>query len=127
MREDLRINVTKLTNDFSNWVTHRDRMLWALALRGLSEHLMSASVTQGYLNAGDIGGFRSEPRWWFDQAVVKQLVAASISNTVFNRIKGETSANHVWEELKTIFEGDYKTLNMGTMMMSEHWHTRTAS
>ena len=66
---------------------------------------MNVSVTQPYLNAGENGGLKQEVHWhWrFDEAVVKLLVAASVTDTVSDRIKRGTSTNNVWEELKTIF------------------------
>jgi hypothetical protein len=92
MSDDLKISITKLVADGSNWVTYRDRMLWAVNSRDLSEHLTNASMTQLYNNAGTIGNTTPQMRWTHDQAVVKQLIAASVPDTVFNRIKTGTTA-----------------------------------
>ena len=62
-------------------------------------------MIQPYLDAEETKGLRPEAHWhWrFDEAVVKLLVAASVTDTVSDRIKRGTSTNNVWEELKTIF------------------------
>jgi transposase InsO family protein len=105
MSDDLKISITKLVADGSNWVTYRDRMLWAVNSRDLSEHLTNASITQTYTNAGTIGNATPQMQWTHDQAVVKQLIAASVPDTVFNRIKTGTTAKDVWDALKKLYEG----------------------
>jgi hypothetical protein len=54
MSDDLKISITKLVADGSNWVTYRDRMLWAMNSCDLSEHLTNASMTQTYVDAGTV-------------------------------------------------------------------------
>ena len=83
----------------------RDRMLWAVESRGLSDHLTAATITQDYKDMGKIGTVTPEMRWRLDQAAVKQLIATSIPNSVFNSIKAGTSAKDVWDALKKLYEG----------------------
>jgi hypothetical protein len=105
MSDDLKISITKLVADGSNWVTYCDRMLWAMNSRDLSEHLTNASMTQTYVDAGTIGNVTPQMRWTHDQAVVKQLIAASVPDTIFNRIKTGTTAKDVWDALKKLYKG----------------------
>ena len=105
MGEELKINVTKLVADGSNWVTYRDRMLWAVESRGLSDHLTETSITQPYKDMGKVGSVTPEMRWRLDQAAVKQLFATSIPDSVFNSIKTGVSAKDVWDALKKLYEG----------------------
>ncbi len=110
MNEDYKINIFKLAADGSNWVTYRDRMKYALDTRGWAGHLVSTAVTQEYKDAGDIGGVKPETRWKADEAVVRQLIIASVPDSVFNHIKGGANAKSVWDELKKIFEGRTRNL-----------------
>ncbi|KAF8259908.1 hypothetical protein EI94DRAFT_1466009, partial [Lactarius quietus] len=96
MSEELKISITKLATDGSNWVTYRDRMLWAVDSCGLYEHLTNTTITTTYTTAGTIGTVTPQMRWNADQAVVKQLIAISVPDTVFNRIKTGTNAKDVW-------------------------------
>ena len=105
MSDDLKISITKLVADGSNWVTYRDRMLWAVDSRDLSQHLTSASMTQTYIDAGNIGTLTPQMRWNHDQAAVKQLIAISVPDTVFNSIKAGATAKDVWDALKKLYEG----------------------
>src|ERR1700677_3082778 len=105
MSDDLRISITKLIADGSNWVTYRDRMLWAIDSRGLAEHLTNAAMTVTYTAVGLVGTVTPQMRWDHDQAVVKQLIAASVPDTVFNSIKTGTTAKDVWDALKKLYEG----------------------
>ena len=110
MNEDYKLNVLKLAADGSNWVTYRDRMKYALDTRGWSDHLTSATTSQAYKDAGDVGGVKPDARWKTDEAVVRQLIVASVTDSVFNRIKGGANAKSVWDELKKIFEGRTRSL-----------------
>jgi len=56
MSNKLHINVPKLDNNGTNWVTYCDRMQWAFNLRRWLEHLTNATVTPTYITAGDING-----------------------------------------------------------------------
>jgi hypothetical protein len=80
-------------------------MLWAVNSCNLSEHLTNASMTQTYTSAGTIGNTTLQMQWTHDQAVVKQLIAASVPDTVFNHIKMGTTVKDVWDVLKKLYEG----------------------
>ena len=105
MSDELRINVPKLAADGSNWVIYRDRMLWAMDLRTLSDHLTNISMPTAYGSAGTIGGLSASARWAHGEATVKQAIAASVPDSIFNQIKGSTRAMDVWDALKALFEG----------------------
>ena len=110
MSNDYKFNIMKLAADGSNWVTYRDCMRYALDTRGWTDHLTHTSMTQAHKDAGDVGGVKPEARWKADEAAVRQLIVASVPDSVFNRIKGSANAKSVWDELKTIFEGRTRNL-----------------
>ena len=107
MSEDARLRITTLNADGSNWVTYRDRMLWTIGSRNLSPHLTETTITAEYTDAGNVGIMTPAQRWNLDQRVVKQLIATSIPDTVFNEIKGTptSTAKDVWDALKRLYEG----------------------
>src|ERR1700677_1294431 len=105
MSDELRINVPKLSADGTNWVIYRDRMLWAMDSRTLSNHLTNASMPAAYRAAGTIHGVPAPARWAHGEATVKQAIAASVPDSIFNRIKGSTRAKDVWDALRALFEG----------------------
>ena len=80
-------------------------MLWAVESRGLSKHLTKTTITQAYKDMGKVGSVTPEMQWRLDQAAVKQLIATSIPDSVFNSIKTGTSAKDVWDVLKKLYEG----------------------
>jgi hypothetical protein len=67
--------------------------------------IVSDVITAAYQNAGVIGSLDANKRWQLDEAAVKQLIAASVPDTVFNQIKGGPNAKAVWGEFRTLFEG----------------------
>ena len=105
MSDELRINVPKLSADGTNWVIYRDRMLWAMDSRTLSDHLTNASMPAAYRAAGTIHGVTAPTQWAHGEATVKQAIAASVPDSIFNRIKGSTRAKDVWDALRALFEG----------------------
>jgi hypothetical protein len=87
MSDELRINIPKLSADGSNWVVYRDRMIWAMNSCTLSDHLTNASMPAAYGAAGMIHGVTAPMQWVHGEATVKQAIAASVPDSIFNRIK----------------------------------------
>lgn len=114
--------VPKLLADGSNWVTYRDRLRWALNARGLLGQIdqenpeptnptvnaplpdpsdtaavtAAASLSRGY-------EIRIE-KWQMAEATVKQCIASSVPDSIFNRIKTKKTAKDVWDAVSQIFE-----------------------
>jgi hypothetical protein len=105
MSDELHINIPKLSADGSNWVIYQDRMIWAMDSRTLSDHLTNASMPAAYGAAGTIHGVTAPVRWAHGEATVKQAIAASVPDSIFNHIKGSTRTKDVWDALKALFEG----------------------
>ncbi|KAA1465882.1 hypothetical protein DENSPDRAFT_756482, partial [Dentipellis sp. KUC8613] len=94
--DDLKIKIPKLAADGTNWVTYRDRLKWALSVRNLASHLDQESMPSTYASSGMLGGVGAAERWTTGEAIVKQYIAASVPDMIFNRIKGGTRAKDVW-------------------------------
>jgi hypothetical protein len=105
MSDELRTNVLKLSADGLNWVVYCDRMLWAMDLQILSDHLTNVSMPAAYGAAGTINRATAPMQWAHGKATVKQAIAASVPDSIFNRIKSSTCAKDVWDALKALFEG----------------------
>ena len=58
-----------------------------------------------YGAAGAINGVDAPARWAYGEATVKQMIAASVPDSVFTQIKGSTRAKDVWEALRALYEG----------------------
>ena len=105
MGDELQINVPKLAADGLNWVVYCDRMVWAMELRALADHLTNQNVPQAYAAAGVVNGLDAPTRWGLGEAAVKQAIAASVPDSVFMHIKGNTRAMDVWNALRALFKG----------------------
>jgi pyruvate dehydrogenase complex dehydrogenase (E1) component len=110
MSDEFKIRVMKLAADGLNWVTYRDRIMWALDAKGLLEHLMSDAIMSDYSAASTVDGLTLEARWKKDEAMVKQLVASSVPDMVFSQIKAGLKAKEVWDQLRALYEGRTKLI-----------------
>ena len=122
MNNVTKIDITWLAIDGSNWVTYRDRINITLRMRRWQDHLTSSSITQAYIDRGDINGIKPAMRWEDDDKVVKHLIMHSIPDDIFNRIKGGTDAREWWESLKKICEGRSRSLliDLGRKLQNTH-------
>jgi hypothetical protein len=100
-----KLHVEKLVADGSNWVTYRDRMMWALRSRRLQDHLTSTTPTAVYTACGTVDNVTPQMRWDNDEAMAMYTIAASIPNSVFTSVKSNTTAKDVWDALKALYEG----------------------
>ena len=105
MNEPMKLEIVRLASDGSNWVSYRDRLNITLRMRRWQEHLSSDSVTQAYLDRGDVNGVKPVMRWEDDDETVKHLIMSSVPDEIFNRIKGGANAKAWWASLKGICEG----------------------
>jgi hypothetical protein len=120
MSDDLRSSVTKLASDGSNWANYRDRMVWNINSRRWAEHLAGATLPQTYFAAGDINGQTPQQRWDSEEAAVMNMIAASVPDHVFNRIKSKTNTHEVWTAVKAIYQTRSKmiTVDLGKKLQS---------
>jgi len=111
-------SVVKLAMDGANWATYRDRLKLALDARGMGEHLSSDNVTKSYTDAGTISGNSPAVRWHMNEATVKHLLATSVPDSIFNRVKTVANVKTLWKELKELMEERTKTytINMERQM-----------
>ena len=108
MAEDFtthKLHVEKLVADGSNWVSYRDRMIWALRSRRLQDHITSTAVTAAYNAVGTVNNVTPQMRWDNDEATAMYTIAASIPNSVFINIKSKTTTMEVWNALRALYEG----------------------
>ena len=87
MSDYLRIPTIKLATDGSNWVTYQDRMTWAFNLRGWSDHLTSSIIPATYVTAGIVNGQSPVQRWATEEAIMKNMITATVLDHIFCRIK----------------------------------------
>jgi hypothetical protein len=92
MNDVIKINLVRLAADSANWVTYRDQLKITLQMRRWQDHLTSSSVTQDYIDRGDINNIKPAMRWEDDDEAVKHLIMNSVPDDIFNRIKGGTDA-----------------------------------
>ena len=103
MSDDIGITNVKLITDGSNWGTYRDRMVWYFDSCHWSEHLASATIPQAYIDAGDINGQTPQQRWAAEEASAMNMIASSVPDDVFNRIKSQTSTHAVWNAVTAFY------------------------
>jgi len=108
----MKLEIVRLASDGSNWVSYRGRLNITLHMHRwhLQEHLTSDSVTQAYLDRGDVNNVKPSMRWEDDDETVKHLITSSVPDEIFNRIKGSTNARTWWASLKDICEGRSQSL-----------------
>jgi hypothetical protein len=115
-----RTAITKLATDGSNWVTYQDRMDWAFNSRLWSNHLMSTTIPATYIAAGTINGLTPDQCWAAKEAAAKNMIATSVPNHIFNRIKNKTTTMEVWTAMKAIYQTRSKmiTVDLGKKLQS---------
>jgi len=62
------------------------------------------SMPNDYGGTGTINGIDAVERWKRGDSYVKQLIAATIPEPIFNEIKGGTCTKDVWKTLKRNYE-----------------------
>jgi hypothetical protein len=100
----MQFSVPKLLADGSNWVTYCDHITWALELQTLEVYLTRDTLPKDYAYLGTVTGLNAPTHWRHGEGIVKQLIASTMPDTIFNRIKGGTHSKNVWDALKNLYE-----------------------
>ncbi len=118
-----KLHLPKLASDGSNWITYRNCIQWSFKMRGLGNHLISNSILDEDLEAGDIGGYTPAQRWERGEVSASSLLDATILDNVFQSIKDAESMNEVWDNLKALFEGKSRTISvdLGQKLQTTHY------
>jgi hypothetical protein len=128
---DSPLNITKLATDGTNWVTYKDRFTWAIRSRRWSSHLTSSTVTPAYIAVGDVNGMTPAERWDDEEDQVKQHLATSLPDNVFNVIKNKPTVFEMWTEIQDIHQKRSRmiTVDLGKQLqhakLGEDEDTRT--
>jgi gag-polypeptide of LTR copia-type len=96
--------ITQLAADGSNWENYRDRMILIVKSHKWKDHLTNTSPTKRYIDGGTISGATPDERWEDDEAALMNLIASSIPDSAFNKIKDKSNAKEAWEALKELHE-----------------------
>jgi hypothetical protein len=81
---------------------------------------MSTTIPATYIAAGTINGLTPDQRWAAKEAAAKNMIAASVPDHVFNRIKNKTTTMEVWAAMKAIYQTRSKiiTVDLGKKLQS---------
>ena len=117
-----KITIPKLSDNGSNWVDYRDRVLWLLELQTIDDHINHDSPPTAYQNQGKVRGLEYANRWKKEETAIKQVIGPSIPHATFSRIKGQKNVKGVWDILKQIYEE--KTRALAADLMQQFRNTR---
>jgi hypothetical protein len=98
------IAITKLASDGSNWVMYRDRMSLTFRSQQWSDHFTSATIPQSYTNAGTINGQTPDQRWALEEDLSMDLIASTVPDQIFNRVKNSITTMAMWTAIKAIYQ-----------------------
>lgn len=105
--------IPKLEADGSNWVIFKDCFLFAAAAASLTSHIdgkgAEPTLTTGFLRTGKLSESQQEEldkftsdlaQWQSDEAIIRQVIASSISDSLFLEVRKKETAMGMWEAVK---------------------------
>ena len=113
------MKIPKLEEAGKNWVVYKDCFLWSIDARGYVDHVdgtgsapvdpitRTATSTQVLTAAQTalVTTWKQELKVWNQgEAIVKQQIAATISDSLFMKIRGKGTAHEIWKALAKDFE-----------------------
>src|SRR6202522_114211 len=112
------LRIPKLDVSGSNWVIFKDRCLWSVDARGLTEHFDGTSQSPKYPLTSLVRlGVLSDAQklldnewkkelgeWNQGEAIAKQQITNSIPNSLFMKIHSKPTAYDIWKDLEGHFQ-----------------------
>ena len=103
-KDEHRVKLPKLERSGANWVTYRDRFIWALQLESVDDHIKQLSPPQAYKDLGKINDLEPEARWMKEEHTIKQILSSMLPDTAFLKIKSSADVMSAWTVLKKLYE-----------------------
>ena len=112
------VRIPKLEVDSSNWVIFKDRFTFTAAATSLEQHINGTGTPPNPLTFTLSGPFPltmeqtaelelyegKKSKWLAGEAVIKQAIATTISNSLFIEIHKEVTAHLMWEAVQLKWE-----------------------
>ncbi len=114
------LRIPKLDATGSNWVVYRDRLLISIDARGLGDHLDGTAElpvnphpppTDGSTRTlsteqkASVEEYQKTLKMWKqEEAIVKQQLASTISDTLFLKIRLLPTVNEIWSALEDTYQ-----------------------
>jgi hypothetical protein len=73
-------------------------------LQTLKVHLTKDTLPKDYAYLGTVTRLNAPTHWRHGEGIVKQLIASTVPDTIFNYIKGSTCSKDMWDPLKNLYE-----------------------
>ncbi|KAF9556273.1 hypothetical protein CPC08DRAFT_694586, partial [Agrocybe pediades] len=114
------MKIPKLDEAGKNWVIYKDRFLWSIDARGYLDHVDGTEsaprdpITRPVLRAVVLEKeWKKELKLWNQgEAIVKQQIAATISDSLFMKIRGQPTAHDIWRTLTREFENKSRMVSV---------------
>jgi hypothetical protein len=105
------IRIPKLEPDGSNWVIFKDRFLFAAAAASLKSHIDGTATAPVPVMTGPsplsaeqqqkLDDYHTAlSKWQSDEAIIRQAIASTISDSLFLEVRKKESAYEMWEAVK---------------------------
>ena len=110
---DFLTKIPKLESDRSNWVIYKKRFLYAIAAAFLTAHIdgigtapvsiviPEGTVTPTAAQRDSLDSYEVEmSRWESSEAIIKQTIASTISDSLFLEVSEKETAYEMWKAVK---------------------------
>jgi hypothetical protein len=112
--------VERLELDGANWISYKSRLLLTFKHRQWFDHLTNATITQRYIDKGDVAGVTPPERWENDEIAAMEWIARTLPNVVWIPLMNLTTVKAVWDALVAEYENRSQTsiINLDHQMTS---------
>ena len=104
LKDEHHVKLPKLERSGANWVTYRDRFIWALQSESIDDHIKQSSPPQAYKDLSKINDLEPEVHWMKEEHTIKQILSSMLPNTAFLKIKSSADVMSAWTILKKLYE-----------------------
>ncbi|KIK14931.1 hypothetical protein PISMIDRAFT_16919 [Pisolithus microcarpus 441] len=117
-KDDYSLQVPTLNADGSNWLYYKARVEWAVGSKGLTGHLTSLEAKPEDPTHGKDPSWKPTTaeqkliseypeklkQWTKDDGYIKQVIAASLPESLFLRVQKEETGKSIWDVLTNLFQ-----------------------
>jgi hypothetical protein len=110
--------VERLESDGANWISYKSRLILTFKHRKWFDHLANATITQRYIDKGDVAGVMPPEQWENDKIAAMESIATTLLNVVWIPLMN-TTVKAVWDTLVA----EYKNRSQTSIIDLDHQMT----
>jgi hypothetical protein len=116
------IKLPRLQTNGNNWVIYCDRLIWALQIHSIEDHIQFTTPPTSYTDLGIQDNLEPDACWRKEEGIIKLAMEPTLPDAAFSKVKDAPDIKTAWDGLKELYEQQTKALVADAIQRFQNKH-----